>query len=503
MGRNGIGVAFEPLDGAPENSRLGDSRLGESGNLIRFSAIARTQNRLATLVEEVVVAEFRRGEADARRARAIEDARQFAEDSVREGASKSSREMSRRAFVCEIAVALHLPDRTAQKLIETSKTLVHDLPATLFALSEGRLSYRHAQILVDHCDGLEPATRRELETRVLPKAEQATPSRFEQTVRRTRERLNPETIVERQVLAVEERTVILEPGKDGMAWINHHVTAVQGVAIFGYLTDIARSMQGVGESRTLDQLRSDILSDLVLNAGDTASSGAGLGDALIARLRSIRPKVLVTVPALTLLGRGEPSDLAELEGYGPIDPDTARTLVGNAKTMQRILTDPVTGIALKLDRRRYRIPKDLRTWLRVRDGTCRFPGCNRQAGQTEIDHIFDWALGGSTNEANLHCLCKKHHKIKGDTDWTVKSLGAGVIEWTSPAGFGTITQPAIAHEDDPAASVIDLIQQDRDNARYVELCDIDLCDIELRDFDPRALDPRALDPRDVDARDVA
>jgi hypothetical protein len=482
MGRNGIGVAFEPLDDAPENVVV-----SELGNVFRLGAAARSQNRLATLVDGVVEAEVRIGEATARRARAIEDARRFAEDSVPAGAPKPSREMARRGFVCEIAAALRIPDRTAQKLIETSKALVHDLPSTLEALGEGRLSYRHAQILVDQSYGLDKETVRELETRMIPVAERNTASRFEQSVRRTRERLNPETIVERQVAAVEERTVLLELAQDGMAWINHHVTAVQGVAIYGLLTDIARSMQVEGETRTLDQLRSDVLSDLILNVDDRFATVPGFGDALLDRLRSIRPKVLVTVPALTLAGKGKPSDLAELEGYGPIDPETAKILVGNSKTMQRILTDPVTGVVLKLDRKRYRIPKDLRTWLRVRDGTCRFPGCNRQAGQTEIDHTDDWALGGGTNHDNLACLCKKHHALKGASDWKVKQVGGGILDWTSPAGFHYVTYPAVDYQNVPTAPLDDLIRECHDNDRY-----IDAGDIEVRDFAARDLpDPWA------------
>jgi hypothetical protein len=427
---------------------------------------------LATLVDGVVEAEFRIAEATARRSQAIESAREFAGQSVPDGASASSREMSRRAFVCEIATALHIPDRTAQKLIETSKTLVHDLPSTLAALGEGRLSYRHAQILVDQSYGLEPKTVRELEARMIPVAERSTASRFEQSVRRTRERLNPETIVERQVRAVEERTVLLELATDGMAWIHHHLTAVQAVASDTLLTDIARSRQLDGETRTLDQLRSDVLSDLMLNNG--ADSAAGLGDSLLDRLRGIRPKVLITVPALSLAGKGNPSDLAELEGYGPIDPVTARILVGNSKTMQRILTDPVTGVVLKLDRKRYRIPKDLRIWLRVRDGTCRFPGCNRRPGQSEIDHTDDWMLGGNTNHENLACLCKKHHTLKGNSDWTVRQVGGGILEWKSPAGFHHITHPAVELVCVPTAALDVLGREDAENDRYIE----------SRDFDP-------------------
>jgi hypothetical protein len=51
--------------------------------------------------------------------------------------------------------------------------------------------------------------------------------------------------------------------------------------------------------------------------------------------------VLVTVPVLTLLGHTD--EPAELDGYGPIDADTARRLAAHAPSFQRILTHPETG----------------------------------------------------------------------------------------------------------------------------------------------------------------
>ena len=155
--------------------------------------------------------------------------------------------------------------------------------------------------------------------------------------------------------------------------------------------------------------------------------------------RSIRPTVLVTVPAMTMLQRG--TEPGNIEGYGPIDPATAREIASFSRTMRRLITDPVTGIVLSLDRGRYRIPKDLRTWLRVRDGTCRFPGCNRRAGACELDHTRDWALQGLSNHDNLACLCPKHHTLKGAGAWAVEQIGGGSLRWTSPAKIPYITEP--------------------------------------------------------------
>jgi Domain of unknown function (DUF222) len=433
MGRKDMGVAFGSADSSRPWSESGvwTDGLGP-------------QDALGAMVDEVIEAEFRVGAAMSRRTQAIERARKYNEALANDPPSgiaptKSSLDMSRRAFISEIAAALHIPDRTAERLIHTSETLVNQLPATLLALGEGRLSFRHAQILVDNSYGLEPASVRELETRMLPVAQRNTPSRFEQSVRRTRERLNPESMVERQVKAVEERATELVPEQDGMAFVGAHIAAVAGIAIDNRLTELARSLQCDDESRTLTQLKADIFVDILLDVDGQAGTKAGHGANPIARYRGIRPTVLVTVPAMTLLKRS--TEPANVEGYGPIDPATAREIASFSRTMRRLITDPVSGIVLCLDRGRYRIPKDLRTWLRVRDGTCRFPGCNRRAGACEIDHSIDWALNGPTNHDNLACLCPKHHALKGASAWKLEQIGNGRLRWTSPAKIPYVTDP--------------------------------------------------------------
>jgi hypothetical protein len=64
-------------------------------------------------------------------------------------------------------------------------------------------------------------------------------------------------------------------------------------------------------------------------------------EADVAVLRRITPTVHVTVPVLALLGHGD--EPAMLEGYGPIDVETARLLTANAPSLTRLLTHPETG----------------------------------------------------------------------------------------------------------------------------------------------------------------
>ncbi|WP_199183361.1 HNH endonuclease signature motif containing protein, partial [Cryobacterium sp. Y82] len=108
----------------------------------------------------------------------------------------------------------------------------------------------------------------------------------------------------------------------------------------------------------------------------------------------------------------------------------------------RILTHPHTGIVLDVSAEPFRVPASLKKYLRLRDGTCRFPGCNRSAGHSDLDHTRDKQFGGPTTATNLHHLCPAHHNLKHYSAWTVTVDLDGPLNWTSPAGKHYATDPA-------------------------------------------------------------
>ncbi|WP_162240165.1 HNH endonuclease signature motif containing protein, partial [Rathayibacter sp. Leaf296] len=155
--------------------------------------------------------------------------------------------------------------------------------------------------------------------------------------------------------------------------------------------------------------------------------------------RGIRPRVSVTVPVLTLLGRSDEPGI--LDGYGPIDPATARRLAADAPSFTRILTHPETGAVLSVGRTSYRVPADLRRALATRDVTCRFPGCTRSARDSDIDHTVEWQHDGRTDSDNLAHLCRHHHRLRHTTTWRVHHRPGGILGWTSPTGRHHTTAP--------------------------------------------------------------
>jgi hypothetical protein len=424
------GPAFDPPGEPPPEGSI-------------FEPIAHLEE-LGALIDEVVKVDRQLAAHAAARALAVDAARICSERGDR-GGSTLSADMTRRSLIAELACALRLPERTAADLLESSRALVHALPATLDALHRGVISYRHATILVNQTAGLSDDDSRQLEDAMLPAAETMTAAQFERKTRRARERLDPDSIKQRHERCVADRFVEFAPSRDGMAWLSQYLPAADARAIYTRITDQAISLQGPEEFRTLTQLRADVFRDLVLDpdgqGADGDRQGAGARTASSEPFRGINPELIVTVPMLTLLGASE--EPGSLDGYGPIDPGTARELAARCPSCIRILTHPETGAVLSVGRSRYTVPKDLRRVLQIRDGSCRFPGCSRAAGSSDVDHTVAWQHGGATDHNNLAHLCPAHHAFKHEAGWAVAqdADGSGRLTWRSPTGHQYVTEP--------------------------------------------------------------
>jgi len=94
---------------------------------------------------------------------------------------------------------------------------------------------------------------------------------------------------------------------------------------------------------------------------------------------------------------------------------------------------------------RYRPSAGLADFVRCRDLTCRFPGCDCPADLCDIDHTIPYGCGGPTHASNLKALCRKHHLLKtfwcGFGGWRDEQLADGTVVWTAPTGHTYRTQP--------------------------------------------------------------
>ncbi|WIB09310.1 DUF222 domain-containing protein [Arthrobacter sp. zg-Y820] len=364
----------------------------------------------------------------------------------------------------EAATILGVPAGTGKALMSQAGDLCTRNTATLQALEAGQISYGHVETLVEQCVGVVPAELPGFEAELLGLAAGQTRTQFRVKAHRLREQYYPETIVQRQLTAFEQRMVWVRPEPDGMSWLSALLPAEKAQAIFTQLSVAARGEQAAGDTRTVDQLRTDILTDLLgghdhecgdadgagrgagkgrkgKGLGKNSGSGKGSGSCRIGHGPRARTEILVVINAETLFGADDQP--AELNGYGPISPVTARRMAREAMKWTPVERDPDTEEILRVGKRR-KVPDGLKRVLRVRDGTCRFPGCRTNAVISEIDHTKPWAQGGPTDHDNLEHLCRRHHMFKTEGFWKARQPRPGVIEWTSPGGRCYRTEPQLS-----------------------------------------------------------
>ena len=426
-------------------------------------------------VSELSALQVQKNAMYAREAQLIHEVTQLAvEVQERTRASRQADELPYRTVAAELGAAFRISDRSAQRMMSEADTLVTRFSGTFKSLAAGRISQAHVRVLIDAGAHITDAqARADFETAALPVAERESASRLRPFARLLAERIHPRSLTERHEAAAEERAVRVVDLPDGMAELIATLPTAIAYAAFDRLSAMARAVTRaivaeakealgrkealraeeaeevlggkealgaeealgakgspaldvsaavVPDTRSTDQLRADILADLLLSGAPEAHGAAGFG--------AIRAHVQVVVPVLALLGQSE--EPATLVGVGAIDADTARRLAGSAKGWDRVLTHPITGAVLATDR--YRPGKQLKRALQIRDQHCRFPGCRIAVRRCDIDHTTDFALGGQTTDCNLAHLCKRHHTLKHESAWAVVQQPGGVLKWTSPTG---------------------------------------------------------------------
>jgi hypothetical protein len=129
---------------------------------------------------------------------------------------------------------------------------------------------------------------------------------------------------------------------------------------------------------------------------------------------------------------------SEVRADGLIGPELVAELAAAAKLVPLVHpldTAPEPG---------YVPSKALADFVRCRDLTCRWPGCEHPAFDCDIDHTVPHAAGGPTHASNLKCYCRTHHLVKTFWGWRDQQLPDGTIILDSPSGKTYVTTPGSA-----------------------------------------------------------
>ena len=297
-----------------------------------------------------------------------------------------------------------LMPRAAREHVRVARRLV-ELPLIREAFARGELSYAKVRALTRVVDG---ATEEEL----LELARHLTAAQLDRVVRALR-RVSAKEACNWQELA----HLGWHWDDDGLLVVSARLTPEDG-ALF---------LRALEASR--DALRQDRRADRDMSAtGDMGDGPAEpppgqrraplpprptSAEALVAmahgalaatgeRARAERYQVVVHVDSSTL--SHDRNGTCQLDDGPPLAAETARRLACDASLVR---VRELAGEPLSVGRRTRTIPRAMRRALAMRDGGCRFPGCERRRF-LDAHHVRHWARGGETRLRNLVLLCGYH-----------------------------------------------------------------------------------------------
>lgn len=234
-----------------------------------------------------------------------------------------------------------------------------------------------------------------------------------------------------------DRHIEIGAGSDGLATLWGSVHAPDAAALDRRLDQLAATVCP-GDSRTKAQRRADALGALA--AGATAiTCDCGAPDCPAADSAAEPGQIVIHLLAESDTVNGQGNTPGYLPGYGAIPADAVRALAARATLRplarpEQLRTEPG-----------YRPSQALAEFVRCRDLTCRFPGCDVPAEFCDIDHCVPWDRGGLTHPSNLTLLCRAHHLLKtfwvGENGWRETQFPDGTITWIAPSGRRYTTTP--------------------------------------------------------------
>ncbi len=350
-------------------------------------------------------------------------------------------ELATRCAVLEASSRLRLTEQEVRNSAALAERARLELPQLWRAATEGFTSVEHVKAVLSqlHAFADRPDAVGEFDELMREVAMSATVASTRRHARSVADRLTSRDRTERHAAAFSRRHVYVEDAPDGMSWVYGMVSTERAHAIDRELTLTAKRMTAAErDGRTLAQVRAELFADLL--------TGIGAG-------KKAKAKVLVTIPLDRLAPDARASVRQEsapgagldlnadclIPGVGSIDDATARQLLLDAGAFTRVITDPVTGVILDMDRRSRRATRSQRTWLALRHGTCVRDGCDRLAIDADIDHhcAFHGPDRGGTDIANLDPLCDPDHSLKDTTRLRHCRREDGSVEIEFPSGHRT------------------------------------------------------------------
>ncbi len=343
------------------------------------------------------------------------------------------------AVAAEVAAALRISQGLAASRLRYARALRERLPKVADIFHAGDIDYRMFQTLVYRTDLItDPdvlaAVDAELAVNVV-RWPSMTQGRLAGQVDKIVAKADADAMRRRKERQADREIWIGDVG-DGTSEIHGSLFTPDAHALEKRLTALAGTVCE-HDPRTREQRRADALGALAAGA-DRLGCRCARPDCTAGKRPAATPVTIhVIADHATVTGTGS-APASQLGADGLITAELVAELARSAKLVPLVHpgdTPPESG---------YVPSKALADFVRCRDLTCRWPGCDHPAIDCDLDHTIPHAQGGPTHASNLKCYCRTHHLVKTFWGWGEKQLPDGTLILTSPAGHTYVTTPGSA-----------------------------------------------------------
>jgi hypothetical protein len=357
--------------------------------------------------------------------------------------------------IAELGTVLGISTVAAKKLIGHALELRHRLPRLWAQVQSGRVPAWRARLVAETTIHSSPALTRDaarfVDAQVAAVAGRIGTAQLDRLVAETIKRFDlaaadPASDPEYGYLHVDPRHVTIHDQDvhfAGTVRIEAELGLADALDLDRALAHGAATQKALGSTDSVDARRAAALGDLARTqtaldlfaqgGGAEATDGLPAARAVVLHAHfdaSVRDGQTVFGPTGRLEERQRLLLLDQLQSW-----------CRDSRT--QITIKPVTDLNTDLSTPAYEVPDRIRESVVLRDRTCVFPWCGRNARACDVDHVVEFdheanAEGreqtGPTTTSNLAALCRSHHRLKTHYAWRYEMTAPGVFEWTSPHG---------------------------------------------------------------------
>ena len=397
----------------------------------------------------------------------------------------------------ELAMELLETPYQVGQLTDTAVELTTRLPRTLAGMAAGQIDLGRAMAIAASTASLTDADAAQADEILAAAAPDKRPDQLARKAVALEMKLNPEAVQARKERArqLDQRVEARREASGNASLAGRELAVTDVMASHAYIDSIARRLRDAGFEGTLPRLRALTLIDLTQGRDPLQRLADPAADAIDGPA-PLPATINLLVPASTLLGFGTVPALAA--GWDLLDGGDTRAAVGAASrhpatrwcvtitapdgtaiahgcaagqhpwpaelpaathrppgnwpparergpTNGQRLSELLSRLGISpqsiarntcdhIDRENRYVPsRRLRHLIRARTRTCSAPACGNQAVYCDLDHAVAYPRG-LTCQCNLTPKCRRHHRVKQASGWSVSQPAPDTSVWTTPSG---------------------------------------------------------------------